>query len=479
LYDIKWLSLGLSLLELLFIIRAIIRPHRSPASRVAWVVVIGAIPVVGLITYLLFGETNIGYRRWRRVVRVQQRLEPLKIATEQWKQLLDAIPPQYRNPFLLGESISGLPLLAGNQGDFYSDSNEMFTQIVHDIDNAQEHVHVLFYIWLLDENGNKVIDALIRAVNRGVSCRMIVDGMGSRDLIRSERWEEMRTAGVLTAVALPIGNLFLRMLLGRIDLRNHRKMVVIDDEITYCGSHNCADPEFRIKAAYAPWVDVGIRFTGPIVRQKQHLFVSDWMSWFDEDITSLLKRPLPEGADGFIAQAFGTGPTVRNAAMPEMFVSLMHAAQNELIITSPYYVPDESMQNALRAAAHRGVDTTLILPAKSDSSIVAAASESYYPELLQAGVKVYEYPKGLLHAKTFTVDRCLSLIGSANLDRRSFELNYENNILFYDTELTEQIVSTQLQYRKDSDQVTDEYIDSWSIGQRLWRNSIAMMGPLL
>jgi len=149
------------------------------------------------------------------------------------------------------------------------------------------------------------------------------------------------------------------------------------------------------------------------------------------------------------------------------------------MITTPYYVPDEPIQNALVAAAHRGVDATIIVPANNDSRIVAAASESYYPELLDAGVKIFEYEGGLLHTKSMTVDGCLTLFGSANMDRRSFDLNYENNVLLYDQDMTEQVRNMQLEYIKKSSPVTTEMIAEWSVLQRLSRNTVAMLGPLL
>ncbi len=158
------------------------------------------------------------------------------------------------------------------------DSNATIDSMVADIDAAKDHVHLLFYIWLPDNNGRKVVEALKRAAARGVTCRAMADGLGSRTMIHSEHWQAMRKAGVHVAVALPIGNPLLRPLKGRIDLRNHRKIVVIDDRITYCGSQNCADPEFLVKAKYAPWVDAMMRFEGPIARQNQHLFVGDWMA---------------------------------------------------------------------------------------------------------------------------------------------------------------------------------------------------------
>ncbi len=309
--------------------------------------------------------------------------------------------------------------------------------MVADIDAAADHVHVLFYIWLPDRNGCRIAEALKRAAARGVTCRAMADDLGSRSLIRSEHWAAMRAAGVHVAAGMPIGNPLLRALNGRIDLRNHRKIVVIDDRITYCGSQNCADPEFLVKAKYAPWVDAVMRFEGPIARQNQFLFASDWMTYVDEDLDAILRAPLPAPVPGgFVAQVIGTGPTVRYSAMPEMFAALLFAARREVVLTTPYYVPDESMHNALCTTAYRGVDTTIVFPARNDSRVVGAASRSYYADLLGAGVRIHEYEGGLLHTKSVTVDGEVTLIGSANMDRRSFELNYENNILFHDCALT-------------------------------------------
>src|SRR5262249_34240634 len=298
----------------------------------------------------------------------------------------------------------------------------------------------------------------------------MADGLGSRIMIESQYWNAMRTAGVQVATALPIGNPFLRALRGRIDLRNHRKILVIDNRITYCGSQNCADPEFRIKAKYAPWVDAMMRFEGPIARQNQHLFTSDWMARVDEDLTDLLLQPLSSGEPGLTAQVIGTGPTVRFSAMPEMFATLMYAACRELVITTPYYVPDEAIQAALCASARRGVQTTIIFPARNDSWIVGAASRSYYGDLLAAGVRIFEYQGGLLHTKSLPWDAEGTLTGSPNMDRRSFDLNYENNILFYDPDLTADMRRRQDAYLAHSRPVTADMAAQWPMVRRLWNN---------
>ena len=468
------------LTQLAFMSRALLRRHRDPASRFAWAVVIAVLPVLGILAYLLLGETNIGRRRVSIVRKVLAQLPDMTaVADSSAETIQPDIPTSYAHLFQVGHSVNGFQPVGGNQARLMPDSNSTIESMVADIDGATEHVHLIFYIWLPDNNGLKIVGALKRAARRGVACRAMADGLGSRTMIASKHWRDMRDAGVRVATALPIGNPLLRMLRGRIDLRNHRKIVVIDGRITYCGSQNCADPEFHVKAKYAPWVDAMIRFVGPIAWQNQHLFVSDWMAQVDEDIVGYLRQALPHGQPGLTAQVIGTGPTARYSAMPEVFESLMFAARRELFITTPYYVPDEAMQAALCASARRGVATTVIFPARNDSWIVGAASRSYYADLLAAGVRIFEYQGGLLHTKSLTLDGEITLIGSANMDRRSFELNYENNILFHDPVLTAELRQRQDAYLARSHPITSEMVARWPIGRRLFNNTVAMLGPVL
>ncbi len=438
-----------------------------------------ALPIIGMLSYVLFGETNIGRKRHLRYSKALNRINEAR-AKAQTDTALGMVEVEHRHLFRLGTSISGFKPVAGNSAEIMADSDAAIDCLVGDMDAAEETVHLLFYIWLADTNGLKVAEAAKRAAGRGVTVRVMADDLGSRKLIRSSHWAEMEKAGVKIAAALPVGFLPLHPIRGRIDLRNHRKIIVIDNKITYCGSQNCADPEFAVKPKFAPWVDLVCRFEGPIAIQNQTLFAQDWMSHVDEDLSNLVvpdTRSQPP--DGVIAQVIGTGPTVRASAMPEMFEVLMHAARDELVITTPYYVPSESMHSALCAAARRGVDTKIVFPARNDSWIVAAASRSYYADLINAGVKIYEFPDGLLHTKSLTFDGEVALIGSANLDRRSFDLNYENNMLLENRELTEALRARQEEYIAASNQIVQEDIEAWSIPRRLWNNSVAMLGPVL
>jgi cardiolipin synthase len=198
-----------------------------------------------------------------------------------------------------------------------------------------------------------------------------------------------------------------------------------------------------------------------------------------KEVEALLRRPLAAARPGFTAQVIGTGPTVRHSAMPELFEALIQTARRELVVSTPYYVPDESLQNALCSAAYRGVATTIVFPARNDSWIVGSASRSYYADLLAAGVAIHEYVGGLLHAKSLTLDGEVTLIGSANMDRRSFDLNYENNILVCDAAFTSAVRARQQEYVSRSTRVTRDAVEAWPIQRRLWNNTLATLGPIL
>jgi cardiolipin synthase len=309
----------------------------------------------------------------------------------------------------------------------------------------------------------------------------MVDALGSRAFTQSRRWGQLRDAGVDTLATLDDVPRLGHLAIGRVDLRNHRKIVVIDNCIAFCGSQNCADPEFRIKARYAPWVDIFLRCQGPVVRQQQHLFLSAWIAETGEQLEALASAvPLPQRFEpGVIAQIFGTGPTSRDNAMSDMFVASMYAACEDLLITTPYFVPDEAILRALCAASRRGVKTTIIFPARNDSWLVGNASRSAYAGLLVSGVAVYEYPLGLLHTKSMTVDGKIALVGSANMDRRSLELNYENNLVIADRDTTQVIRRRQLTYLAASHPVDIDTVRTWPFHKRLVQNAVGMMAPVL
>ncbi|WP_019954955.1 cardiolipin synthase [Yoonia vestfoldensis] len=469
------------LIQVVLIGRVLLRPDREPASRLAWIVVILSVPVLGISAYVFLGETRIGRRRLARHLAARSRL-PSGASMPRWS-IPDALPDRRDRDaelFRVGHSISGFAPVGGNTARLTADAEDTIASLIADIDAARDHVHLLFYIWLPDDSGTRVAEALMRAARRGVTCRVMADDFGSRRIIRHPVWSRMRDAGVTVARGLPIGNMILRAVIGRIDLRNHRKIVVIDSHITYVGSQNCADAAFLPKAKFAPWVDAVMRITGPVARQNQVVFAGDWLAERPQDDLSaaLTTAALPPD-DGFAAQVIAQGPIDRPSAVPEMFASVIYAARRELIVTTPYYVPVASLQSALRAAANRGVAVTLILPARNDDFAVAAASRSYYADLIGAGVRIYEYNPGLLHAKSITVDGDITLIGSANMDCRSFALNFENNLLLADPGTTAAMRARQMAYLAESTRITARDVAQWSWRRQAWNNAFAIFGPLL
>ncbi|WP_100640666.1 cardiolipin synthase [Marinobacter salexigens] len=468
-----------TLLVLTFTIRILLRDDLSPPGRLAWFIVLNLLPYFGSAIYFLFGETDIGNRASKRHKEVFQEIR----AKASWfmgdaDNTETLIEPVYRPAFRYAGSINGFHPSTGNNAELMSDGEETLARMVADIDEATDHVHVLYYIWLEDNTGHAIAEALIRAAHRGVVCRAMADGLGSRAIINSALWQRMKEAGVHMAVALSLKHPIRTILTSRLDLRNHRKITVIDARITYCGSRNSADPEFLVKAKYAPWVDIMLRFTGPVVVQNQLLFASDWMQATNESLDGI---PLSSGRgqEGFPAQVMGVGPTERHGATPHLFANLFACAQSELILSTPYFVPDATVLDALCAAAYRGVKVALIFPKINDSWIVAAASRSYYHRLLDAGCVIHEFKGGLLHAKTLTIDGKISLIGSSNLDLRSFDLNYENNILLQDEAITQAITERQHTYISQSEVVTLPEVLAWHYHERIWHNVIATIGPVL
>jgi len=468
-----------TLLVLLFTIRILFRDDLSPPGRLAWFVVLNLLPYFGSAMYFLFGETDLGDRADKRHKEIFEEIR----AKASWfmgeatntEKLID---PVYLSAFQYAGSINGFHPSMGNAAELMADGDETLTRMVADIDAAIDHVHVLYYIWIDDNTGHAIAEALIRAAHRGVTCRAMADGLGSRAMINSALWQRMRGAGVHLAVALSLKHPIRTILTSRLDLRNHRKITVIDSRVTYCGSRNSADPEFLVKAKYAPWVDIMLRFTGPVVVQNQLLFASDWMQATNEALDGIaLARGPTDG--GFPAQVMGVGPTERHGATPQLFANLIACAQDRLTLTTPYFVPDATVLEALCATAYRGVSVSLIFPKVNDSLIVAAASRSYYHRLLDAGCTIHEFKGGLLHAKILTIDGKISLIGSSNLDLRSFDLNYENNILLQDEATTLAIEERQQTYIARSEVVGLPTVLAWHYHKRIWHNVIATIGPVL
>jgi cardiolipin synthase A/B len=466
----------LSVVQVALILRVLVRRGSHPPVRLAWIMVIGLVPLLGILLYLLFGEIRLAQANRHRMRHAR---EKLLMGWHSLPEPVAEVHPRAATAFATGKATGGFAPTGGNRAHLLPEGDDQIEDIIAAIDAATESVHLLFYIWLPDDIGTRVARAAIRAAARGVAVRVLVDDLGSRALIRSPLWPAMADAGVEAARAFPFSNPLVGSLFQRIDLRNHRKIAVIDNRVAWSGSRNCADAAFRVKARFAPWVDVLMRIEGPVVRQMQAVFLQDWMTYSHVDLSPLLTTAPPPLPDGFVAQVIATGPDQSPTGLSDTIVALIHAATHRLTVTTPYYVPDIPPQTALCAAALRGVATTLILPENNDSRIVGAASESHYAELLDAGVRIMHFRPGLLHSKIVTVDGRFALLGSTNIDRRSFNLNYENSMLLDCPQVTAELDALQDSYIARSREVTPGEVANWSVLRRIRNNSVALAEPLL
>ncbi len=465
------------LLQVGFVIRALLRAGLTPAARLAWVAVISALPGLGIGAYFLFGEVRLQRANRERMREVRNQL--LAVQSRRPELPLADLGPA-RPAFAAGHAISGFKPRSGNRLTLLPEGDAMMEDVLDAIEAALHHVHVLFYIWLPDTTGTRMADALCRAARRGVACRVLVDDHGARHLIRSALWRQMEGAGVALERAAPVGNPFISLLFQRIDLRNHRKIVVVDNRLSWIGSRNCADAAFAIKRRYAPWVDILLRLEGPAVRQQQAVFLHDWMTHHSEDLSALLHEDSPAPQAGPVtAQVIASGPDDIYTTPSDVLRAMIYGATDRLILTTPYYVPDHALHVAICSAAERGVRVRLILPARNDSRIVGAASESLYPDLLRAGAEIFLFRPGLIHSKIVTVDGAFGLIGTANLDHRSFDLNYENALLVKCPEIMAALDARQQSYVARADRLDRSTVANWSTLRRLRNNTVALASPLL
>jgi cardiolipin synthase len=480
---VTWTLAAEYTLRILLAAAVLLQPGLGPMNRLAWLAIGFAFPLIGAPVYIFFGRTRLGAlrrRRYREVCRIIAETELRRAVAG--SRAPPPVPEEDKKIALLAERVGGNPVRADNRLALFGEASSFLASLERDIDAAQEHANLLFYIWVHDLAGQRIGEALVRAVQRGVRCRVLLDGIGSRPFLRSAACKELRDCGVEVVEALPAR--LWRLPLARVDLRNHRKIAVIDGRIGYTGSQNLAEASFALKPRFAPWVDVMMRIEGPAVHDLQGLFAQDWHMETGENPMELLtpQRTGPPGpdrrADTWV-QIAGTGPASQNDAMRQLIQTAIHSAREELIITTPYFVPDSGTMSAIVAIARCGVDTTLVVPARNDSRLVAAASQSYFQDLLDAGVHLWEYEPGLLHAKTITVDRKLAIISTANMDRRSFDLNFEVSTVVYDSDFASHLRLLQRSYVSRSHAVDPDAHGRRSAWRRMGENAAALLHPVL
>jgi cardiolipin synthase len=460
----------------------VVMQRRLTGETLAWIMVIWVFPVIGPLFYLLFGELRLGKRRARRFTELYPPIRTWLAEIPQ-RSLVDwsRLDPEFESLSQMAQRTVGVPSLRGNAVVLISDWQEVFDRMIADINAAQSSCHLEFYIWTTGGRADEVVDAMIAASQRGVVCRVLVDAMGSRSFLKSATAQRLRDADVMVHAAMPGG--LLRLPFVRFDLRLHRKIVVIDGRLAYTGSLNMVDPRFfKRDAGVGQWIDAMVRIEGPAVEALAITFLADWYVETDTRLSELQQtgdaRPQPSRGDCAV-QVMPSGPALATRAVEQVLITAIYSAREELVLTTPYFVPSEPLSLALIAAARRGVKVVLILPARVDSKLVRYASGAFKLEMLEAGVKIAAFNDGLLHTKSVTVDGTHSLFGSVNLDPRSMRLNFEILLAVYNSDFTSRLRDLQQQYIDRSQLLDLETYRTRPRIQQAAENFARLLAPLL
>lgn len=483
----RWLIAALRWAVRLAMVPVVARRHR-PTDALAWLALIAALPWMGPLLYFLFGE--IGLRRSvRQHARVREKLEADERVEEEASWAV-AKPEELQGDEDVHEMArlvaglgarrtNGLPILGGNRVDLLHDTDDAIDAIVEAIDGARHHVHLLYFIVNPDRTTERVAEALLAAAGRGVACRLLADDYGSGRLPALSFFDELaprlEAGGVRVRRMLPIRR--LRRPLARADIRNHRKLTVIDGRLAFTGSLNLHDPDFDLDEG--TWRQLTLVVRGPAVHQLQVVFAEDWYFTTGELLDRESHFPTPERAGEVCVQTVPGGPTYESDFMEHLVVAALNHADRRAIIVSPYFVPTEATLIALRLASLRGVRVEVVVPRKSDQPLADLAGRSFFDELLRHGVEVYQHQRGTLHAKAMSVDDRFALVGSANFDRRSFRVNYEVNLVLYGGDVARRVRECQEGWLAESEPVD---ADGWARRPQLVQlreQTAKLMSPIL
>ena len=473
------------------VVRVLYR-QRNTGAAFAWLIILFVFPLFGVAAYLLVGEPRLGMARAKRVE--QMNVFYRKFAERHFHdEDLDTrnkMRRRYQGIANVAASVTGLAASNNNAMRLLTRTDEIVDVMLADIQAARQTCALAFYIIEPQGRIQTLLAAVRDAAKRGVECTILADAVGSSAFFGSE-WEgSLKDAGVRIVPALPVG--VLKTFFSRSDLRNHRKILIVDNLIAYTGSFNLVDPRyFKQGAGVGEWVDVMMRCRGTVVLEMAAVFYADVAVETDEHLVEVqheieqLDGKIPEllalkrQSGDAVAQVIPSAPDQSDPVIYETIVCAIHAAKTRVTITTPYFVPDELLLTALTTAAKRGVEVVLILPEKVDSFLVRWASRAYYPKLLAAGVKIALFHGGLLHAKTLVVDEDYALFGTVNMDMRSFFLNLEISLAIYDAPVVQEIARVQQDYLRDSRYIS---VSRWQRREKIWglvENTVRLFSPLL
>ena len=425
-------------------IMVIIFENRNPVKTIAWCMVLTFMPVLGLLLYIVFGMDN----RQRRQIKDED-LKRLKSITEtrQRDNIASEIPAHYEQLTCMLRNMNNAYPMEGNNVEIMTDFRTMSDRLVADIESARHHINMLFFKFEDDAAGRRIADALIRKAEEGVQIRLIYDEAGNL-MVPRKFYRKLRRHGIQVRGFIRI---FLPILSRDYNSRNHRKIVVIDGKTGYMGGMNIAQ-RYADGLKWGIWRDTHIRITGPAVSELQTSFLTDWKftKGDDPDLDSMYPYNPPCG--NTLMQIVTGGSMDKWNVMMQAYMTAIASARSHAYLQSPYFIPPEPIMKALQNAALGGVDVRVMIPYRGDKGILPPwASRSYIKEALNAGIKIYLYRKGYMHAKTMTIDDSLVTIGSTNIDFRGFEQDFEINAFMYDEDLARKQREIFLEDQKDAE----------------------------
>ncbi len=462
----------LNLALTLFTLLCVMHLKREPMSAIAWSLTVLLLPFLGPVLFALFGYQSVHRPISRRRTR---RLAYRKLFAPATSEP-PAIPERWELLAKLAYHPDGFAPTPGNAIQLFHDGHPAFDAMIAAIDAAKHHVHMEFFIVRPDESGRRFIAALQAARRRGVEVRFVYDSVGSFTL-RSSMLKELSRAGGKVAAFLPVLNPAYRL---RINLRNHRKILIADGRVAFTGGLNLGDEYLGLHPKFGHWRDTFMRIEGPAVDSLQRVFLEDWHFASNEAVSGPAYFPKwTASAGGSIVQIVHSGPDAEYKAIRETYFASILRGQKRVWIASPYFVPDPGLRDALLLAARAGVDVRFLGLFRPDKWIPFLAARYYWTDLLAAGVKVYQYARGMMHSKYVLVDGEWASIGTANMDNRSLYLNYEVNALMYDPAVVAEMEAEFLKDLECSVRLDEKVFAARPFAGRLAENAARMMSPVL
>ncbi|QHS21694.1 cardiolipin synthase [Virgibacillus sp. MSP4-1] len=464
-------------ISVVFISFLIFIENRNPSQTLNWLLVLAAFPGVGFFFYLFFGQNFRKRKMFKQKaeldLRAFRQVEGSRFLNQ---RELNELGDYQRQSFRLAQRLGHSPISFHTDTRVLTNGSESFPAMLEELKQAEHHIHLEFYIVRDDQLGNEFKDVLVEKANNGVEVRFLYDAVGSWELSNGFK-EELKRAGVEMVPFSPVKLPFLN---NKINFRNHRKIVVVDGKIGFAGGLNIGDEYIGRNKYYGNWRDTHLYVRGEAVRSLQTIFLQDWYYMTGKALLKpayLSPEYIIENKGG--VQLVAGGPDTEWETIKMLFFSLMTSAQQSIWIASPYFIPDTDILSAIKTAALSGVDVKLLVPNRPDKKIVFYASQSYYPELLEAGVKIYRYNEGFLHSKVMIVDQELASIGTSNMDMRSFHLNFEVNAFLYKTDSVEQLVTDFEKDLQHSTQLEHSRFLKRPIFMKIYESTCRLLSPLL